>query len=643
MSHNPPSARTRTGTAYIWSVILIGLVIIGHAVIDFGSTSPGVEWFVLAALTLLTGSFTVKIPSLSARLSVSETFVFTSTFLFGVSAGTLTVVLDALVISFWLNKSSRLPARVLFNVAAPAIAIWSSATAFFTLSQVTPGAIQHDMLPPLLGSLFVFALLYFLINTWLVAGALATEQAFSPAQIWQSNFIGLSINYFVGCSIAALLVSYTSQIDLTIFGIIIPLLVISYITFRASMGRLEDATRHVAQLNDLYLSTIETLAVAVDAKDQITHGHIRRVQVYAIELAKTLGVADEHQLRAIEAAALLHDVGKLAIPEHILNKPGPLTRGEFDKMKRHSDIGADLLSSIPFPYPVVPLVRHHHENWDGTGYPHGISGTDIPLGARILAVVDCFDALTSDRPYRPRLTDDAAFDILKTRRGSMYDPLVVDAFLTAYARIAPLATLAGQQARTLIRADLELQSDSETVFNHIHAGAVEAAQLVELRRALTDRSSSIKEMFEDVAQVLRQLTPAAVIAFYTYVSHRDVLRCSYASGDVYNLLRGFEIPNGHRTTGWTAANMAASVNAAAALDLASLTERFEQPLRATLSVPIVASGSLAGVLTLYAPSTHSFDSSHRYLCEQIGSILAESLSRVDLASAMVTLPDFSQK
>ena len=147
---------------------------------------------------------------------------------------------------------------------------------------------------------------------------------------------------------------------------------------------------------------------------------------------------------------LLHDMGKLAIPEHILNKPGKLTPAEFDKMKRHADIGADLLTSVRFPYPVVPIVRHHHENWDGTGYPTGISGTDIPLGARILSVVDCFDALTSDRPYRPRLSAEDAFAIVRERRSNMYDPLVVDTFIRTYAEIAPLAMSAGQEARSLV-------------------------------------------------------------------------------------------------------------------------------------------------------------------------------------------------
>ena len=128
-------------------------------------------------------------------------------------------------------------------------------------------------------------------------------------------------------------------------------------------------------------------------------------------------------------------MGKLAIPEFILNKPGKLTADEFDIMKTHAALGADILSAIQFPYPVVPIVRHHHENWDGKGYPDGVRGSDIPIGARILSVVDCYDALTSDRPYRPAMTDEQALAILVQRRGTMYDPLVVDTFVREYATL----------------------------------------------------------------------------------------------------------------------------------------------------------------------------------------------------------------
>jgi putative nucleotidyltransferase with HDIG domain len=195
------------------------------------------------------------------------------------------------------------------------------------------------------------------------------------------------------------------------------------------MARVADANSHIAELNQLYLATVQTLAAAIDAKDQVTHGHIKRVQHYAKGLAVAVGVKNEIQLKAIQAAAVLHDTGKIAIPEAILNKPGPLTVDEFEVMKQHAAVGADIISSVNFPYPVEPIVRHHHENWNGTGYPDGLMGTSIPIGARILAVVDCFDALTSDRPYRGRLCDAEAVQILLDRRGTMYDPLVVDTFL----------------------------------------------------------------------------------------------------------------------------------------------------------------------------------------------------------------------
>ena len=404
---------------YAVTVICVGVGVIIESLWRLYSDPPGVEWFLLALLTLLTGSFTVKVPSLPAKLSVSEPFVFTSALLFGPAAGTITVVLDALVISLWMKRSRRTLVRTLFNAAAPAIALRVGSEAFFLLTTVEPGNISRTDVGGLIIPIFLFALIYFLANTMLVAGALATERRQSTFEIWRKNFPTVSLSYFVGGSIGLLIVASTEDIDWAVLSIIIPLLLISYLTFRGSMGRLEDANRHVEQVNDLYLSTIEALALAVDAKDQITHGHIRRVQVYAVQLAERLGVSDKQHIKAIEVAALLHDMGKLAIPEHILNKPGKLSKAEFHKMKRHAAIGADLLSSVRFPYPVVPIVRHHHESWVGGSYPSGIAGTDIPLGARILSVVDCFDALTSDRPYRPRLSNEAAFDILRERSGTI--------------------------------------------------------------------------------------------------------------------------------------------------------------------------------------------------------------------------------
>ena len=234
--------------------------------------------------------------------------------------------------------------------------------------------------------------MYFLLNSWLMAAAVSFEESSSPLDIWRHNFLWLSLSFFSGASVSILLVSISREINLTALAVIVPLLIVSYLTYHTSMARVEDANRHVDELNHLYLSTIETLAMAIDAKDQVTHGHIRRVQEYSVALAHQMGVDDHKLIKAIEAASLLHDMGKLAVPEN--SEQARQTHvDEFEIMKTHSSAGADILAAIEFPYPVVPIVRHHHENWDGSGYPDHLSGTDIPIGARILSVVDCFDAL----------------------------------------------------------------------------------------------------------------------------------------------------------------------------------------------------------------------------------------------------------
>ena len=414
---------------FVSAIVMAGFLVIAHSVNALRSTPVTSQWFVLAALTLLSGSITIKLPGIDASISVSETFVFTSVLLFGTAAGTIIVTLDGLIISLWLWRKGIGFHKLLFNMTAPALSIWLAAQLFFFVAGVPPLTQEATSLPALLPGLLLFAVVYFLLNSWLMATAVSFEESSSPLEIWRHNFLWLSLSFFSGASVSILLVSISREINLTALAVIVPLLIISYLTYHTSMARVEDADRHVDELNHLYLSTIETLAMAIDAKDQVTHGHIRRVQEYSVALAQQMGVDDENLIKAIEAASLLHDMGKLAVPEHILNKPGRLTGAEFEIMKTHSSAGADILAAIEFPYPVVPIVRHHHENWDGSGYPDQLSGTDIPIGARILSVVDCFDALTSDRPYRGKLSESEAIAILQERRGTMYDPLVVDVFI----------------------------------------------------------------------------------------------------------------------------------------------------------------------------------------------------------------------
>jgi putative nucleotidyltransferase with HDIG domain len=588
------------GRAYLSGVILLGVALTVLCAADVYSSSGRNEWIVLAALTLLTGSFTVTIPGLLARISVSDAFVFTSVLAFGPSVATVIVAIDSIVATLWMRPEHRSILRSLFNLASVALSIWFASQSFYWLAGTEPG--QNLPLSQLVLPLFALAALYFLINSWLVAFALSYEKCVNVVRLWWDNFPWLSLNYFGGVSVAALLVSHSGSIDLNTVGIIFPLLVITYLTYRTSLARLEDAQRHISQVNDLYLSAIEALAMAVDAKDQITHGHIRRVQTYAVELATRLGIRDERQLKAIETAALLHDMGKLAIPEHILNKPGKLTDAEFNKMKCHADIGADLLSSIRFPYPVVPIVRHHHESWDGSGYPSGISGPDIPLGARILSVVDCFDALTSDRPYRPRLNNADAFRILVERSGSMYDPLVVSTFIASFEEIAPLATRAGQLARSITVLD-KRTADRLAPLSCL-AGTTRVT-LSEMGQSVMS-ANSFEVAIERALNYIKQFTPSKVCAIYEYRRDRDSFQCAHNVGDPSELLAGLVISSGDRVTGWVGANREMAINSDAILDLGALAELFNPPLRRAISCPIDVAGQIVAVLTAYSDREDGF-------------------------------------
>jgi diguanylate cyclase (GGDEF)-like protein/putative nucleotidyltransferase with HDIG domain len=371
------------------------------------------------------------------------------------------------------------------------------------------------------------------------------------------------------------------------------------------------------------MSTIETLAMAIDAKDQVTHGHIRRVQAYAVGLARRLGVSDPALIRAIEAAALLHDMGKLAVPEYILNKPGPLTPAEFEKMKLHASVGADILSSINFPYPVVPIVRHHHENWDGHGYPDGIKGTDIPIGARILSVVDCFDALTSDRPYRPRLSDADAIRILMERRGRMYDPLIVDTFIAIYKDITPESPIApdtsrqGLAAITRVAVPVDDAQPAASGFDDIASSTEEMLVLYELARGLTGRLE-LADAADVISKHLRRIVPASTCVFFVYEPDRDEIIARHAAGENASHFIGLQIARGERLSGWVAANRRSIINSDPVLDLGETARSIKPRLRSCLSTPLVQDGQLVGVLSVYSPQARGFSDDHRRLLEVIG-------------------------
>lgn len=387
-----------------------------------------------------------------------------------------------------------------------------------------------------------------------------------------------------------------------------------------------DSALHVAQLNVL-VSTVHTLSTAIDARDDVTPRHVRRVQHGTLALARELGVTDDDTLCGLEAAALLHDTGKIAVPEHILNKPGRLTASEFETMKRHAPIGAQILSSIEFPYPVAPLVRHHHENWDGTGYPDGLKGKEIPLGARILSVVDCFDALTSDRPYRGRMTPPQALHIIQNRRGTQYDPAVVDKFVACYERIMPPRDEAPRAAARVQDMPPPDTEEGTVIGNDGVTDALLA--LASLSRALAG-DAKLSDVGALLWMLLRQIAPADAMALFLPDEPQDHVVIRFAAGLRASALHGVTRPTAMGIAGWAAVNRKSVLNAEPALDLGFRAES-APALRSCVVVPLVESDALVAVLALYSKNATGFTDDHVRLLEVLSPRLAAAL--VDAAIA----------
>lgn len=580
---------------FLPAIATTGVLVILASLWQVGRSPVDERWFVLVGLTVLSGSATLRLPGTPVSFSISDSFTMAAALLFGPAAGTVTVAIDSLVISRRLARRPIPARRVLFNATAPALAMWAAAHAFFLLAGAGPMAETRVSVARLIGPVMVFAGLFFVLNTGLIALAIAFEQRIRAVQIWREHFLGLWLTYFGGAAVAALLVVLVQEHHPDVLALLLlaPIPFIIYATFRSAVGRMEDRVGHLNQVNGMYLCTIETLAQAIDAKDQVTHGHIRRVQQNAVKLAHALGIDNDLELRALEAASLLHDVGKLAVPDHILNKPSTLTPKEFENMKRHANIGADMLASIGFPYPVVPMVRHHHESWDGTGYPAGLVAEDIPIGARILSVVDCYDALTSDRPYRTRLGREEAIRILQDRSGIMYDPRVVATFVNMVETL-PVAVELPSILAPHVLSDIAAAAPPDLRRAVTNFGDPETfATLFELG-VQTATASNVGEAVSRIHAILRNLMPADVCALYLNNQATDTLEATFVSGVHAEAITGTTIRVGQRLSGWVAANRQTIVNSDAALDLGNLTMQLDpMPLRC-LSTAICVESQLIG-------------------------------------------------
>jgi diguanylate cyclase (GGDEF)-like protein/putative nucleotidyltransferase with HDIG domain len=594
---------------YIGSFYLGGLICFAYATAHWSCADP-LHYLCHLATALIASGLKVPLPGIQSTLSVSYVFVVLSMIEFSYGETTLVACLAMVAQSLWKTKYKPRMVQVGFNFATMNVAVGAT----YALYQLF-----HVYGQPLPVRVAVAATCYFLINTLSIAGVIAVTENRNLRKIWNECYFWSFPYYLVGGGVGALINVLNHRIGWQTVFLGLPVVYVIFRSYRLYLGRLESEKDHAEQIAGLHLRTIEALALAIEAKDDTTHEHLQRVQVYALELGKKMGL-DGGELQALRAASILHDIGKLAVPEHIISKPGKLTPEEFEKMKIHPIVGSEILARVQFPYGVVPMVRSHHEKWNGAGYPDGLKGEAIPIGARVLTVVDCLDALASDRQYRRALPLDEAMAAIAAESGISFDPRIVRVLQENYRVWEKLAWANEANGTRLTRevrvcngsapaAGLQVGDSQQPEFlTSIAAARQEAQTLYELTQDLGN-SLNLHETLSVLDSRLQRLIPYDAIA--VYVLRDGCLLPEYVNGENFRLFSSLQIPVGQGLSGWVAETGKPIVNGNPSVEPGYLNDpsKFSN-LRSALAVPLENAVGVIGVLALYHLGRDAFKTDH---------------------------------
>jgi diguanylate cyclase (GGDEF)-like protein/putative nucleotidyltransferase with HDIG domain len=640
IGHLPVAARV-----YILA-ILAAASVVGYFTASTWRTSHMGEWLLYVGCGILCSNLKVYLPGITGTLSVNYLFILAA-------VADLTLAQTVLVAcasgAAQLLLRTRRRARFVQLLFALGSQTLCAAAAYL----VYHAAWMPDAVPfRLLGASGA----YFLANTLSVGIIISLSEGKKFATLWRENFFWTAPHYLAGGALAGLFHYWNQYAGWETAVLVFPIVYLVYRSYRLYLGRLEEEKRHVAEVADLHLRTIQALALAIDARDGTTFGHLRRVQVYARELARELGVPEDER-RALDAGALLHDIGKLAVPEYIISKPGRLTPEEFEKMKVHPLVGAEILESVRFPDPVVPIVRSHHEKWNGTGYPDGLKGEAIPIGARIVAAVDCLDALASDRQYRRALPLDEAMQQVMLESGKSFDPRVVELLHRRYREFEEMARKQGPEGCKLSTGvKIEVGGGPAAGFEPSSAPVAARPGFIESIAAAREEFQTLLELTHDLGRSLRvdetlallasrlhALIPHHGIAIYTVEGCRLVTR--YAAGADAALFSGLAIPLGEGISGWVAQNNKPIVNGNPSVEPGYLNNHQKFSVhRSALSVPLPGIEGVIGVLTLYHRDSGAFTKDHVRVLLAVSSkagLTIEHALRFVQAEATATTDDLT--
>lgn len=407
--------------------------------------------------------------------------------------------------------------------------------------------------------------------------------------------------------------------------VLVPIVVSAAISHRVYTLRLARKTSEIYEASRIHLATVEALATAIDARDQVGAGHVRRTQMYAVRLGELLNLS-ESDISALRTGALLHDIGKLAIPDHILNKHEALTPAEIEKTKIHPEVGAAILEKVGFTYPVVPTVRYHHECWDGSGYPAGLKGENIPLTARILAVADGFDTLCGARPYRPALGREKARQILQAESGRRFDPSLVNLMMKNLAALEGLIEAAGLAYDGSEKIG-PISVDHNYV-QQIQLANREVSSLYELAREFGG-ALDLDETLELFAGKVGDFVPFDTCALYLLNAGGRSATAAYVLGESSEMLLRRAVKLGQGATGFALKMRETVRNVDPDLDFAYSQVDLTGQYKTMVSVPLIAEeeNELVGAVTIYSKGLGEYGEEHIRLLQTVSHIAADAICK----------------
>lgn len=593
------------------------------------------DWMIaLAVAMLLCWRAEIWIPGIRSKITLTDIFVCTAIFMLGPWAATTLASVDGLARSL-RGSRKRLVSTALVNMGAMNIAVVSaSITAIKLFGPLDSLLHDGNRLNELAIAIGLITLLNYLINSSIAAAVVALSKGRGLFRTWVDNYLWTAPAFFIGSLCAAIVSKAATIFGFYSFVIALPISSLTYVAYRIYLGRVERSNKHIEGLTKLHNATVESLTMAIDAKDDLSRGHIQRVRTLAEGLARAVSYPED-QMEGLKAAALLHDIGKLAVPEYILSKPGKLTAAEYAKVMIHPVVGADILSNVEFPYEVVPIVKHHHERYDGSGYPSGLKGEEIPFGARILTVVDCYEALTTNRPHRTRYTRDQALDLMRAEKGRTFDPVVLEVFFDIVDSLEdhlpvinprPVSLLGVEPVTTGRLFELPYspipRTPTEKALRDIASAQREVLSLYEISQTLGS-TLKLSEILPIVAAKLENIANFTTLVIFLAESNK--LRASYVIGKNAEALKGLEMPIAEGGAGWVAEHRKVLIGGSPLADLQRPLGAAAAAYRSTAIFPLEHEDTLVGTLALYCEEDRGYSSDEVRLLETISRHTATSV------------------